>query len=93
MNSGKTIYDLELHEEIEINDRLNVFRVNGGWIYKSYSIVNGGITFRSSVFVPYSDEFKPFKGEKVQITELSENMYNIMQANEKKRNDGSNQFP
>ena len=32
----KTIYDLELHEEINITDTLIVQRVPGGWNYKYY---------------------------------------------------------
>jgi len=40
----KTIYELELHESVEIEDGIVVMRVPGGWIYET-------------VFVPYSNEF------------------------------------
>lgn len=42
----KTIYELDLHESLEIEDGIVVMRVPGGWIYEA-------------VFVPYDDEFNP----------------------------------
>lgn len=50
----KTIYELELHQSIYIDDNKSVcMRVPGGWIY--YSAVKYGVT---AVFVPLNDEFK-----------------------------------
>lgn len=47
----KTIYDLELHEEIQLLDSQFVKRVPGGWVYSYFSDLN------VSVFVPYNEEF------------------------------------
>ena len=52
--SKKSIYDLELHEDIRIS-YWNIIRVSGGWIYETW---NENDTSISSCFVPYSDEFK-----------------------------------
>ena len=49
----KTIYDLELHEDLLIHGLLNVVRVPGGWIYESLS--DGDV---SAVFVPFNNEFE-----------------------------------
>ena len=46
----KSIYDLELHEEIEISNDTFVMRVPGGWRY---------LGAQSSIFVPYDNEFHP----------------------------------
>jgi len=66
---SKSIYELKLNE-FEVIKEVNlagtiintvVIRVPGGWIYKSEKQINVGdhsaIT-SSSVFVPYSNEFK-----------------------------------
>lgn len=45
----KTIYELNLHEEISINKFLHIRRVPGGWIYKWDN---------STTFIPYDTEFK-----------------------------------
>ena len=44
-----TIYDLKLHESLQIREGLYVFRVPGGWIYADQKTV--------PIFVPYSNEF------------------------------------
>ena len=49
----KTIYNLKLHEALNINDRLSVRVVPSGWIYTQEW--QGSLT---SSFVPFSNEFK-----------------------------------
>ena len=49
----KSIYELELHEGVEISKLVQVMRVSGGWIY---NLKQGGETF-----VPYSNEFNQNK--------------------------------
>jgi hypothetical protein len=55
----KTIYDLELHESLQFNDK-NTYtfctRVPGGWIYEFY---NPDDRCPVITFVPYSAEFLP----------------------------------
>lgn len=56
----KTIYDLELHESLNVQTDSNyliINRVPGGWVYNSYV----GGTAVSSTFVPLSNEFKKKK--------------------------------
>lgn len=63
----KTIYDLELHEEMSLSNTLVVMRVPGGWVY-SYGYVDsladnqgvGKLVVKTGacIFVPYCDEFK-----------------------------------
>lgn len=66
---GKTIYELNLHESVEISSvnsmnnqtSTTATRVPGGWIYKTNKTVmtgNGIASSQASVFVPYSEEFK-----------------------------------
>jgi len=53
----KTIYDLELHEELKLileYSPLTILRVPGGWTYTEYH--NEKTT---TTFVPYNDEFNP----------------------------------
>lgn len=45
----KDIYNLALHESVQLTKTTSVMRVAGGWIYIS------GIA--SAVFVPLNDEF------------------------------------
>ena len=45
----KTIWDLEIHETLKVNNTLDVLRVPSGWIYHWYN---------KQVFVPYSVEGK-----------------------------------
>ena len=57
MEKEITIYDLELHQRLEINDRgTAITRVPGGWIYEMYS--EWEPQSYSAVFVPYSEEYK-----------------------------------
>jgi len=51
----KTIYELELHEELRIVPDLYIIRVPGGWIYCT---TNDNLNFASSTFVPYNNEFE-----------------------------------
>lgn len=63
----KTIYDLELHEEIVIEpgeSRIAVRRVPGGWLYIVFSWVQSvsegsGWEPSTSTFVPFHNEFQP----------------------------------
>ena len=48
----KTIYDLDLHDEIQICAATYCMRVPGGWIYTI--ITPSGTT---SAFVPFNSEF------------------------------------
>jgi hypothetical protein len=52
------IYEMDLHDEIEVDDT-RVTRVPGGWIYTFTSYDDRNDTWRiSSVFVPYNNEFQ-----------------------------------
>ena len=60
----KTIYDLKLHESMELDsDYFHiVFRVPGGWIYRTFG--------SSAIFVPFHGEFDPKyykRGEDIEI--------------------------
>jgi hypothetical protein len=48
----KTIYDLELHETLIIDDECLVRRVVGGWIYESLHTDINNNYYMTSVFVP-----------------------------------------
>jgi len=50
----KTIYDLELHEALQINKWQVVRRVPGGWIY---AFCDDETSLVVQTFVPYDDEF------------------------------------
>lgn len=59
----KTIFDLELHEELLIKDedyeKIVVMRVPGGYLYKHYepvefTIDNNNLICTTQTFVPYS---------------------------------------
>ena len=55
--SIKSIYELELHEEIQIpKSYMWVRRVAGGWIYSEYGETAGDMV--TSAFVPYHNEFR-----------------------------------
>ena len=43
----KTVWDLEIHEKLKVNNTVDVLRVPGGWIYAWYN---------THVFVPYTSE-------------------------------------
>ena len=76
------IYKLDLLEELVLNNRmkddesrLSVRRVPGGWVFTTYELseeeCSNNFQHRlSSVFVPFSDEFKPkaeFRGSEPSI--------------------------
>lgn len=54
MSKRKTIYDLELNENIVVNGH-TVHRVPGGWVYTREE---PQVNILSTCFVPYSNEFK-----------------------------------
>ena len=57
MSEAKDLYNLKLHDFIEINPVLVVRRVPGGWIYET-AIQNGGYGYSvSTCFVPYDNGF------------------------------------
>jgi len=49
---SKSIFELKLHEELELDTYFYVTRVPGGWIY-----TDNKYDTTTSVFVPYSIEF------------------------------------
>jgi len=62
---SKSIYDLELHEGIDIimpdtPVMYNVIRVPGGWNYHYIRLDSNAMTCQ---FVPYHEEFKPQDNE------------------------------
>jgi len=48
----KSIYDLKLHESMDIAPDLQVTRVPGGWLYRFWNITAQEY-YKSAVFVPY----------------------------------------
>lgn len=63
----KTIYDLELHEKLQIgNTGTVVTRVPGGWIYTTHI----SCVLVNTIFVPYNIEFKKCEGEIFNISTL-----------------------
>ena len=55
--STRSIYKIELHEEMEVGANLYVTRVPGGWIYKHTSVSINDAWNLSTVFVPFNKEF------------------------------------
>jgi len=59
---AKELYEMELHEEIEVTELCYVFRVIGGWIYKFYKFedsVNGLVLILvSTTFVPWNNQMQ-----------------------------------
>jgi len=49
---SNTIYDLELHEIMDVAMSYSVMRVPGGWIYSPIG------TSDNAVFVPFDNEFQ-----------------------------------
>lgn len=66
MSKRKTIYNLKLHEELKISEKLTVQRVSSGWIYKYTKVLSdpriqvSEYEFDYAVFVEYagSDTFE-----------------------------------
>jgi len=52
MKEEKTIWDLELHETICIDDLTEAMKVPGGWIYYTYYPGNPD-HIKTTVFVPW----------------------------------------
>jgi len=48
----KTIYDLKLHETLNLPFGICVMRVASGWIYDCWDYEKD--TFKSGIFIPYS---------------------------------------
>jgi hypothetical protein len=53
----KTIYDLGLHDEIQLEKYLWIQRVAGGWIYRYESESGAGGWHITTQFVPFDNEF------------------------------------
>ena len=49
-NVMKNIYDLEIHETVNVSEFVQVVRVPGGWVY---NFKKGG-----ELFIPYNNEFQ-----------------------------------
>ena len=59
------LFNMELHQKVEVNSTTSVLRVSGGWIYLfSFKNEDGTITSTSS-FVPKSNEFRKGDGNYV----------------------------
>tara|TARA_R110000782_G_scaffold260726_1_gene352052 strand:- start:2381 stop:2548 length:168 start_codon:yes stop_codon:yes gene_type:complete len=52
----KTLYELELHEIIDLPSGLTIMRVPGGWIYDCWDYEVD--KFKSGTFVPFNNDFK-----------------------------------
>ena len=52
----KTIYDLKLHETLEISGGMVIMRVPGGWLYDCWDYDKS--EYKQGTFVPFSNEFK-----------------------------------
>ncbi len=55
--SDVELYNMGLHDELEILKGMSVIRVPGGWIYRNYMEQVGGTWQASSVFVPFDNEY------------------------------------
>ena len=78
-----SIYDLKLHEGISINtdQAFYVTRVPGGWLYEIYNEDSG--EGHPPVFVPFSREFEPLKGDAFYSKGLVEQIIQSMPYEEK----------
>ncbi len=52
------LYNMDLHDELEIWKGMYVIRVPGGWIYRNDMEQAGGTWQDSSVFVPFDNEYQ-----------------------------------
>jgi len=70
MANEKTIWDLKLHEEtnIDTDEEVYIRRVPGGWIY----MVVWGTTGVSGVFVPLSEDLKPTEEPAETVVDLGD---------------------
>ena len=58
---SKTIYNLELHEIMFLENKvrgISIIRVPGGWIYTFYAWDVEGKEIPNSLFVPFNSEFQ-----------------------------------
>lgn len=55
----KDIYNMELHETLEIDNGVVILRVAGGWIYEYYEEQHSHKEIKEMVFVPFNDEYNP----------------------------------
>jgi len=51
---AKKLYEMGLHSDYNLDDRTNVLRVPGGWVYR-WNRSTGAAT----TFVPFDNEFHP----------------------------------
>jgi len=56
MSEKKTIYNLDLHENIVLTQWVDIIRVLGGCIYE---FISGNEWANNSVFVLFNEEFRP----------------------------------
>jgi len=68
MTDKKSIYELGLHESMQVTTDTTVMRVAGGWIYTTLAVSRGGnkvhLEQMNQVFVPYHKEFNPDRSKK-----------------------------
>ena len=60
----KNIYEMELHDKFMLDDKTQIIRVPGGWIYKSFQADESFLYINysiNSVFVPFNNEFIEIK--------------------------------
>lgn len=62
----KSIYDLKLHESLQLDDGTCVLRVPSGWIYDHWDCSTD--TPKQGVFVPYDNRFAPRNTKKLPKT-------------------------
>ncbi len=55
-NETKTIYNMNLHDILQIDKSVSAMRVPGAWVYTIYDIETQPATYRRCR-VPYNDEF------------------------------------
>lgn len=52
----KNIYELELHEKVNLPFGISVMRVAGGWVYDCWDFEKDN--FKNGTFIPYNNEFQ-----------------------------------
>ncbi len=57
--TAETLYQLGLHDERNVLPGVDVIRVPGGWVYLFVREEDERYVTEGSVFVPFSNEFKP----------------------------------
>lgn len=56
----KTLYAMDLHDELQEGSNLFIMRVPGGWIYNYFNSENGEPI--CATFVPFHNEFQKVEG-------------------------------